>query len=88
MQEIILEQGIDCVFVLTFPWKIPEELFNLAPKGFINFHYALFPKYKGADPIFWQIKNNEKEGGLTIHIMNSELDEGPIILHEKLFIQT
>jgi methionyl-tRNA formyltransferase len=84
LQKIITELEIDCVFVLTFPWKIPGDLLRLPPKGFVNFHYALLPKYKGADPIFWQIKNDEKEGGLTAHLMSEELDEGPVILQEKI----
>lgn len=84
LQKVIAELEIDAVFVLTFPWKIPADLLKLPPRGFINFHYALLPKYKGADPIFWQIKNDEKEGGLTVHLMSEELDEGPVILQEKI----
>lgn len=84
MQKLITESGIDAVFVFTFPWKIPGDLLKLPPKGFVNFHYALLPKYKGADPIFWQIKNDEKEGGLTAHLMTEELDEGPVVLQEKI----
>ncbi|MBO3699046.1 methionyl-tRNA formyltransferase [Roseivirga sp. E12] len=84
LQKIITELQVDCVFVLTFPWKIPSELLTLPSKGFFNFHYALLPKYKGADPIFWQIKNDEQEGGLTVHLMTEEFDEGPVILQEKI----
>lgn len=79
----ISELQPDYVFVLTFPWKIPGSLLNLLPNGFINFHFGLLPKYKGADPIFWEMKNQEKEGGLTLHLMNEEIDGGQIIMQEK-----
>ncbi|MCE7992637.1 MAG: hypothetical protein HEP71_11685 [Roseivirga sp.] len=83
LQEAISELKPDYVFVLTFPWKIPSNLLNLLPGSFINFHFGLLPKYKGADPIFWEVKNYEPEGGLTVHVMNEEIDEGAVIMQEK-----
>lgn len=82
LKTYLLEYRPDAVWVLTFPWKIPTELLNLPPKGFLNFHFGLLPKYKGTDPIFWQIKNRESEGGITVHRMNEEIDEGPVLLKE------
>jgi methionyl-tRNA formyltransferase len=84
-----LEQTIsflqaDCVFVVTFPWKIPSKLLSLPQKGFINFHFGILPKYKGSDPVFWELKNQEEAGGLTIHQMTDKLDEGAVIWQEKV----
>lgn len=88
LRDAIIELQVDSVFVFTFPWKVPRSLLNLPAKGFVNFHFGLLPKYKGADPIFWQIKNNEEEGGLTVHFMNDEIDEGPAIMQEKIPFST
>ncbi len=74
----------ETVWVLTFPWKIPIQLLNVPKYGFINFHFGILPKYKGADPIFWQFKNLEEEGGVTVHLMNEAIDEGPVLLQEKM----
>lgn len=84
LESVLKELKADCVFVFTFSWKVPPRLLNLPPKGFINFHFGLLPKYKGADPIFWQMKNQESAGGLTVHVMTEEMDEGPVILREEL----
>lgn len=84
LQTLLVELEVDSVFVLTFSWKVPKSLLELPPKGFVNFHFGLLPKYKGADPIFWQIKNDEKEGGLTVHFMSETVDEGPVIMQEKI----
>jgi len=56
------------------------------PHGFVNFHFGLLPKYKGCDPVFWQIRNKEACGGITIHYMNEHIDEGPVLLQEKFLI--
>ena len=36
-------------------------IINLAPKGCLNLHTALLPKYRGLMPTFWVLKNNEKK---------------------------
>ncbi len=83
LSNAISELQPDYVFVLTFPWKIPTGLLSLMPDRFLNFHFGLLPKYKGADPIFWEVKNYEPEGGLTIHLMNEAIDEGAVVMQER-----
>ena len=70
--------------VLTFPWKIPSSLFKLPAKGFINFHFGVLPKYKGTDPVFWQLKNGETNGGISAHIINEHIDEGPLLFVQPI----
>ncbi len=68
----------DMVFVLGFPFKIQEKILRKVPLGFFNFHTGLIPEYRGIDPVFWQIRNSEPLGGITIHLMDSEFDIGPV----------
>lgn len=74
----------DTVWVFGFPWKIPATLLAIPEKGFFNFHFGLFPMYRGADPIFWQIKNKEEKAGFVIHKMTGEVDAGPVVWEEYL----
>ena len=83
LRDRLKRRDVDSVWVLTFPWKIPNELLEIPEKGILNFHFGLLPKYKGADPIFWQFKKQEGEGGVTVQVMNKFLDGGPIIFQEK-----
>jgi methionyl-tRNA formyltransferase len=70
----------DLVLVFGFPWVIPDTILTIPQHGFLNFHFGDLPKYKGADPIFWQLMNNEPNSTLTVHRMTREVDEGPIVL--------
>lgn len=45
----------------------------------VNFHGALLPKYRGRTPHIWAIINNEKETGVTAHLIDEGCDTGPII---------
>lgn len=74
----------DVVIVITFPWKIPADVFSAMPKGCYNFHPGALPKYRGADPIFWQIKNRESYITFSVHLMNDDVDSGPLICQEHL----
>lgn len=74
----------DVVFVFTFPFKIPPGALSIPPQGFINFHFGLLPAYRGADAIFWQMKNRERAGGISVHKMTERLDRGPLYLVHKV----
>lgn len=78
------ELEADMVWVFGFPWKFSQELLAVPAKGFYNFHYGLFPKYKGADPIFWQVKNKEEKAGFVIHQVTEDIDGGPVVWSEEM----
>lgn len=50
----------------------------------INIHYSLLPRYRGLHSTVWAILNNEPTLGLTIHIMDKYIDNGPIIWQYEL----
>ena len=51
----------------------------------INVHYSLLPSYRGLHSTAWAIMNGEENLGLTIHMMNQFIDDGPI-LHQKAMV--
>lgn len=65
---------------------LPEEILRLPPRGAINVHSSLLPKYRGAAPINWAILNGETETGVTIMDMARELDAGDMILQKRTAI--
>lgn len=68
------------VLVFTFPWRIPAAALGLPPQGFINFHCAALPRYRGAEPTFWQLLNGEAAGAVTAHRMAAGFDTGPVLV--------
>ena len=63
-----------------------KPLIDLAPKGCINLHTALLPKYRGLMPTFWVLKNNERYTGVSVFFVDEGIDSGPIIAQEKVEI--
>jgi methionyl-tRNA formyltransferase len=60
------------------------KLINLAPKGCINLHTSLLPKYRGLMPSFWVLKNQEKETGVSVFFVDEGIDSGPLIVQKRM----
>jgi len=74
----------DVVLVKTFPWLIPASVLQLPRHGFINFHYAPLPAWRGSNPLFWMLRNQATMAGVTVHEMTTAYDEGPILLQHSI----
>lgn len=77
----------DVVFVLSFNYLIPTKLLKIPKWGFLNFHPSNLPQYRGPNPAFWQVKDQLKMGGVTVHKMDAKFDTGPIIANLSFPIQ-
>ena len=65
--------------------KILSKDFIRKFKGkILNIHPSLLPKYKGLNTHYRVIQNKEKYSGCTVHLVNSKLDSGKIILQKKV----
>ncbi|MBN1392174.1 MAG: methionyl-tRNA formyltransferase [Sedimentisphaerales bacterium] len=69
----------DLIVVAAFGQKIGNELIKLPPKGTINVHASLLPKYRGAAPINWAIIRGETETGICIITVEEKMDAGDIL---------
>jgi len=78
----------DLIVVIAFGQKIGEELKNLPPKGSINVHASLLPKYRGAAPINWAIINGEITTGISIITLSEKMDAGQILAQSQTDIAT
>jgi len=83
MIEKIADYKPDLIVVIAFGQKIGNELINLPPKGAINVHASLLPKYRGAAPINWAIIKGETKTGISIITLAEKMDAGQILAQSK-----
>jgi methionyl-tRNA formyltransferase len=76
--------NLDLVISINASQKFKRDILALPRLGCINVHGALLPRYRGRLPSFWVLANGETETGTTVHFMNEELDDGPILLQERV----
>jgi len=82
-----LKQWQADVFVVVAFRMLPQEVYEIPPKGTFNVHASLLPQYRGAAPIHWAIMNGEIKTGITTFFLNNEIDCGDIILQKETDIK-
>tara|TARA_B100001057_G_scaffold382079_1_gene388060 strand:- start:10025 stop:10609 length:585 start_codon:yes stop_codon:yes gene_type:complete len=87
--EILKYLKEDNIFLICLAgfMKILSKNFIKKFKGkILNIHPSLLPKYKGLNTHQRALKNNDNFSGCTVHLVNSKLDSGKIILQKKVKI--
>lgn len=84
--DVFESHKADVAVVVAYGRILPETLLNAYPKGAINVHFSLLPKYRGAAPVNWAIVNGENETGVTTMRMDVGLDTGDILLQKTVEI--
>lgn len=79
----IQKQGCEYALCVAYGKIFPESLIATFPKGVINVHYSLLPKYRGATPLETALLSGENETGVTIQKMVKELDAGDVIAQQS-----
>ncbi|MBM3787768.1 MAG: methionyl-tRNA formyltransferase [Acidobacteria bacterium] len=72
--------GAAAMVVVGYGQILPQAVIDLAPKGIVNVHASLLPKYRGAAPIQWALANGESVTGVTTMRINAGLDTGDMLL--------
>ena len=66
--------------VVGYGQIIPQSIIDIPPRGIINVHASLLPKYRRAAPIQWAIANGETRTGVTTMRIDAGLDTGDMLL--------
>lgn len=69
----------DVAVVCAYGRMIPKAVLEAVPKGFVNVHYSLLPKYRGASCVPYAILFGEKLSGVSMILLDEGLDTGPIL---------
>ena len=81
--ETFAAHKADVAAVVAYGRILPQTFLEAFPKGAINVHYSLLPKYRGAAPVNWAIVRGETKTGVTTMKMDAGLDTGAILLQRE-----
>lgn len=68
---------VDCVVTIGFGVLLPEELLSIPRFGFLNVHFSLLPRWRGAAPVQRAIEAGDALSGITIFKLDKGMDTGP-----------
>lgn len=76
----------DIIFSFYYRRMIAPEILAIPPKGALNLHGSLLPRYRGRAPINWVLVKGETETGVTLHHMVEKPDAGDIVAQRRVAI--
>ncbi|NQU26392.1 MAG: hypothetical protein HQ567_34335 [Candidatus Nealsonbacteria bacterium] len=82
-RALLREKGVELIVSVSGTEFYGKKLREQTPRGIVNCHGALLPKYRGLMPSFWTLANGEREGGVTVHFVGDKLDNGPIVVQRR-----
>lgn len=82
--DFLKKEDWDLFILVAYGKIISKEILNIPKKGILNLHPSLLPLYRGATPIHSTILNGDKESGVTIILLDEEMDHGDILDQRKI----
>ncbi len=81
--ELFASHTADVAVVVAYGRILPQSFLEVFPKGALNVHFSILPKYRGAAPVNWAIVRGETKTGVTTMKMDVGLDTGDILLQRE-----
>jgi methionyl-tRNA formyltransferase len=79
-RQTLLDAKADAMIVAAYGLILPQWVLDLPPRGCLNIHASLLPRWRGAAPIHRAIEAGDTETGITIMQMDAGLDTGDMLL--------
>lgn len=74
----------DILALASYGKILPQRVLDIAPRGALNVHPSLLPKYRGATPIQSALRNGDAQTGVSIMLMDAGMDTGPLVLQQHV----
>ena len=69
----------DLLVCACYPLRISARLAGVARIACLNLHPSRLPRYRGPEPLFWQLRGGEEDTGVTVHQVDARIDAGAIL---------
>lgn len=86
LREALRASGAELAVVVAYGKILPRDVLEALPKGCINVHGSLLPKYRGAAPVQRAVIDGETETGVAIMQLDEGMDTGPVLLERRVAI--
>ena len=69
----------DLLLLACLPHVVGRATRETARLGALNLHPSALPRFRGPDPVFWQLRAGASRAGVTVHVATDDVDAGPIV---------
>jgi methionyl-tRNA formyltransferase len=87
LNQHLLSAQPQLIITLSYGRMIPVELLHGPRFGWLNVHFSLLPRWRGAAPVQWALMEGDATTGISIFKLDKGMDTGPIFFQEELTIE-
>ena len=69
----------DLLLLACLPHVVRRATRRVAHLGALNLHPSALPRFRGPNPVFWQMRAGIARAGVTVHVATDTVDAGPIV---------
>ena len=78
----------DLIVIVAYGQILPKTVLDIPPRGCLNVHASLLPRWRGAAPIQYAILSGDRETGVSTMFINERMDAGDIVLQRAESIRS
>ena len=86
VEKLRANKDVDMYLVASYGKMIPQEILDIPKHKVLNIHPSLLPRFRGASPLQSAILEDVKDTGVSIMVIDADMDHGPIVAQEKIHI--
>src|SRR5262249_7302371 len=88
LRDAMAQTGAELAVVVAYGKILPAPVLSALPRGCINVHGSLLPRYRGAAPVQWAVIHGERETGVSMMQPDEGMDTGPVYLERRVAIDS
>ena len=77
----------DILLMACLPFVVGPAARGAARLGALNLHPSALPRYRGPDPVFWQLRDGVRRAGVTVHVATGAVDAGPVVAQRLIEVR-
>ena len=86
LNQHLLAAQPQLIITASYGRMIPVEVLHGPRFGWLNVHFSLLPRWRGAAPVQWALMEGESATGISIFKLDKGMDTGPVYLQEEVEI--
>lgn len=87
LRDALIDARAELAVVVAYGKILPRAVLEAPPRGCLNVHGSILPRYRGAAPVQWAVIHGEPETGVTIMQLDEGMDTGPTLLERRVAIE-
>ena len=82
-----ISKEVDCVITIGYGVILPEEIISRPKNGYLNLHFSLLPRWRGAAPVQRAVEAGDTKTGVTVFQLDKGIDTGPIYIQKEIPVE-